>query len=191
MFSFVPASSKHPSDLWKSPKIWRESDSPQVTYWYPLKRSRINQPQPYFKGSRAEEPGACLYIGDFSCRASNMLGETTSRLWTPISVVKLHSSSLNIIKYYNSLRDVVLDGFQDGCQKHGFLDMFERKLGGGFKHFLISPLPEEMIQFDERIFQMGWNHQLESMLDWVLSGVKLLKSFKNSLLGCPWKLVTS
>ena len=34
-------------------------------------------------------------------------------------------------------------------------------LGGGFKHFLFSPLPGEMIQFDEHIFQMGWfNHQL-------------------------------
>ena len=27
--------------------------------------------------------------------------------------------------------------------------------------FLPSPLPEEMIQFHEHIFQMGWNHQLE------------------------------
>ena len=33
-------------------------------------------------------------------------------------------------------------------------------LGGGFKHFLFSPLPGEIIQFDEHIFQMGWNHQL-------------------------------
>ena len=32
-------------------------------------------------------------------------------------------------------------------------------LGGGFKYFLFSPLPGEMIQFDEHIFQMGWfNH---------------------------------
>ena len=29
-------------------------------------------------------------------------------------------------------------------------------LGGGFKHFLFSPLPGEMIQFDDHIFQMGW-----------------------------------
>ena len=28
-------------------------------------------------------------------------------------------------------------------------------LGGGFKDFLFSPLPMEMIQFDEHIFQMG------------------------------------
>ena len=34
-------------------------------------------------------------------------------------------------------------------------------LGGGFKYFLFSPLPGEMIQFDYcNIFQMGWNHQL-------------------------------
>ena len=32
-------------------------------------------------------------------------------------------------------------------------------LGGSFKDFLISPLPGEMIKFDEPIFQMGWNHQ--------------------------------
>ena len=34
-------------------------------------------------------------------------------------------------------------------------------LGGGFKYFLFSSLPEEMIQFDDHIFQMGWNHQLD------------------------------
>ena len=34
-------------------------------------------------------------------------------------------------------------------------------LGGGFKYFLFSPLFGDMIQFDEHIFQMGWNHQLE------------------------------
>ena len=35
-------------------------------------------------------------------------------------------------------------------------------LGGGFKYFLCSSLPGEMIQFDEHIFQMGWfNHQLD------------------------------
>ena len=28
-------------------------------------------------------------------------------------------------------------------------------LGGGFEYFLFSPLPGEMIQFDEHIFQMG------------------------------------
>ena len=28
------------------------------------------------------------------------------------------------------------------------------------KDFLFSPLPGEMIQFDEHIFQLGWNHQL-------------------------------
>ena len=36
----------------------------------------------------------------------------------------------------------------------------QENLGGGFKYFLFSPLPGEMIQFDEHIFQMGWNHQL-------------------------------
>ena len=33
-------------------------------------------------------------------------------------------------------------------------------LGGRSKYFLFSPRLGEMIQFDEHIFQMGWNHQL-------------------------------
>ena len=35
------------------------------------------------------------------------------------------------------------------------------QVDGGFKYFLILPLPGEMIQFDVHIFQMGWfNHHL-------------------------------
>ena len=38
-------------------------------------------------------------------------------------------------------------------------------LGGGYNDFSFSPLPGEMIQFDEHIFSSGWfNHQLESSL---------------------------
>ncbi len=29
-----------------------------------------------------------------------------------------------------------------------------------FIFFIFTPIPGEMIQFDEHIFQMGWNHQL-------------------------------
>ena len=36
----------------------------------------------------------------------------------------------------------------------------EETLGGGFKYCLCSSLFGEMMQFDEHIFQMGWNHQL-------------------------------
>ena len=36
-------------------------------------------------------------------------------------------------------------------------------LGGGFKDFLFSSLPGEMIQFDEHIFQMGRKHQLDML----------------------------
>ena len=40
-----------------------------------------------------------------------------------------------------------------------------KKLGGGFKYFLCSPLLGEDFQFDEHIFQMGWfNHQPEQKL---------------------------
>ena len=44
--------------------------------------------------------------------------------------------------------------------KGGLLQQF---LGGGNSNiFLFSPLPGEMIQFDEHFFQMGWfNHQLD------------------------------
>ena len=35
---------------------------------------------------------------------------------------------------------------------------------GGFKCFFIfTPIPGEMIEFDEHIFQVGWNHHLESL----------------------------
>ena len=29
--------------------------------------------------------------------------------------------------------------------------------------FIFTPILREMIQFDEHIFQMGWNHQLETL----------------------------
>ena len=47
--------------------------------------------------------------------------------------------------------------------QHAFLTPEFKKqpyLGGDFKYFLCSALLGEMIQFDEHIFQMGWNHQL-------------------------------
>ena len=41
------------------------------------------------------------------------------------------------------------------------------RVGGGFKRFFIfTPIPGEMIQFDEHNFQLGWfNHQLVTVLD--------------------------
>ena len=39
--------------------------------------------------------------------------------------------------------------------------LHSKLLGGGFKDFLCSSLFGEMIQIDEHIFQMGWNHQLD------------------------------
>ena len=49
-------------------------------------------------------------------------------------------------------------------------------LAGGLKHFLCSPLPGKMIQFDKHIFQMGWfNHQLVIVVfDAVFSLLSLL-----------------
>ena len=41
------------------------------------------------------------------------------------------------------------------------VEAWEELLGGGYKEFLfVTPNLGEMIQFDEHIFQMGWNHQL-------------------------------
>ena len=41
-------------------------------------------------------------------------------------------------------------------------------LGGGFNFFLFSSLFGEMIRFDEHIFQMGWNHQLDLFVEWLI-----------------------
>ena len=41
-----------------------------------------------------------------------------------------------------------------------YIDIIRKVLDSGFKHLLFSPLPWETIQFDEHIFQRGWNHQL-------------------------------
>ena len=35
------------------------------------------------------------------------------------------------------------------------------RLGGGFKDFLFSPQLREMIQFEDHMFHMAWNHQLQ------------------------------
>ena len=54
------------------------------------------------------------------------------------------------------------------------------QLGGGFKYFLRSSLPGEMIQFDEHIlyiFQVGWfNHQLVNRWKCFCSPQKISKS---------------
>ena len=55
------------------------------------------------------------------------------------------------------------------CYK-GFECCFHLNLGGGnlqLKYFclLFTPIPREMIQFDEHIFQTGWfNHHLVMLL---------------------------
>ena len=70
---------------------------------------------------------------------------------------------------------------------------FEPKLRGGFKHFSFSPQPEEMIQLDEHIFQMGWfNHQLLVVKIWSFGSddffCKLNMSFRVSEAVTPWKI---
>ncbi len=45
------------------------------------------------------------------------------------------------------------------------------------KYVLFSPLPGEMIQFDEHIFQMGWNHQLVLVFTPQIDGLNTIVSF--------------
>ncbi len=54
------------------------------------------------------------------------------------------------------------------------LDIF--KLGGGFRYFFIfTPIPGEMIQFDEHIFQMGWfNHQPVNLKNLKIAAFQIL-----------------
>ena len=55
--------------------------------------------------------------------------------------------------------------------------------GGGFKYFLFSPLPAEMIQFDEHIFQMAWfNHQPDTLDGWNLPTLRFFTSSWSSIL---------
>ena len=55
-----------------------------------------------------------------------------------------------------------IDLFKNQRRNGDLLLKTQKILGGGFKHFLFSPLFGEDFQFDENIFQMGWfNHQLD------------------------------
>ena len=62
--------------------------------------------------------------------------------------------------------------FGGSCDEHQFPTPNYKKwaplLGGGVKHFLFSPLLRERIQFEDHIFQMGWNHQLANEHDKML-----------------------
>ena len=62
-------------------------------------------------------------------------------------------------------------------------------LGGGFKYFLFSPLPGEMVEFDEHIFQMGWfNHQLVMLEKMIrLSFGAIPGTFKGSPVFHVWR----
>ena len=41
------------------------------------------------------------------------------------------------------------------CLEDGLPGLVRSKLGSGFKDFSCSPLPGEMMKFDDHIFQMG------------------------------------
>ena len=57
---------------------------------------------------------------------------------------------------------------------------------------LFSPLLGDMIQFDRHIFQMGWNHQLEMGVYFVLlMATRNPAEFFKPLGITPWKLVVS
>ena len=50
-----------------------------------------------------------------------------------------------------------------------------------FQTCLFSPLPGEVIQFEEHIIRMGWNHKLETQDDW----------FLNDKMTCPIAVILS
>ncbi len=63
--------------------------------------------------------------------------------------------------------------FATSCNFDG-KESLEKLLGGGFKYFSCSALFGEDVQFDEHIFQMGWNHQpgyFEAGRDWCLENI--------------------
>ena len=57
-------------------------------------------------------------------------------------------------------------------------------MGGGLLNIfgIFTPIPAKMIQFDEHIFQMGWNHQLDGL--GAGFGALIFESFPVSLLFC-------
>ena len=76
---------------------------------------------------------------------------------------------LGEIKLDAKMLPLILRDFPGKKKVHGLCGLVsyfitKKTLGGGFKYFLVSPVPGEMIQFDEHIFQMGWfNHQPEKL----------------------------
>ena len=68
---------------------------------------------------------------------------------------------------------LALCGLQDQANGAWNIDTdfcWRDETGGGFKHFFWILIPKigEMIQIDETIFQMGWNHQLEILFPFSL-----------------------
>ncbi len=62
----------------------------------------------------------------------------------------------------DTMRRIIADIDTDGNGEIDWEEMHVFNLvRGGFKYVLFSPLFGEMIQFDEHMFQRGWNHQLE------------------------------
>ena len=74
------------------------------------------------------------------------------------------------------------------CGNCSYLQNAQKKLGCGFKHkhFLFSPLLGEMIHFDEHMFQMGWNHQLENFSDFLKDMFSVHKNCPDELWWGRW-----
>ena len=76
--------------------------------------------------------------------------------------------------------------------RHKLTSRQKDTLAGVFKYFLcfmFTPIPGEMIQFDEHIFQMGWNHQLAQKVKkspgfWEHSSLHLPKTCPRFFLVC-------
>ena len=55
-------------------------------------------------------------------------------------------------------------------KKEGDLDVYTYNsvVVSDINSIIFTPIPGEMIQFDEHIFQMGWNHQLDKSAQWCI-----------------------
>ena len=61
-----------------------------------------------------------------------------------------------VVNGVSSVMAVQMENWIDPADDAPEGSQWQRKLGGGFKYFLCSPLFREDFQFDEHIFQMGW-----------------------------------
>ena len=109
---------------------------------------------PMFSGKIKHDAKMLLVIwGDFPTIVVHSLG------WCHIMINPCKDENWRLQKVGRKVQNIF---WMKGLEICPFFSIFKPAkrsshtlLGGGFNYFLFSPLPEEMIQFDEHIFQMG------------------------------------